>query len=197
MGHRGDSLTEIVDFSARPRHKGGMRRASIPSAILVGLALASCGDPVPYRESANNAAAAEEAPNVLTPGTRPVRVGEFGPAFAACAAAGTTRRLEQAQDLAVRAAPFDNGAAVGTIPSGARFFICSRSLDQKWFGVIYDEGGTLAQRCGVSDPVNGAAAYSGPCKSGWVEGAYVKFIAGNDLPDGAAQGNSAAAAPSG
>src|SRR5205085_9103157 len=182
--------------SARPRHKGDMRRASLPFGFLLSLALASCGDPVPYSESANNAAAGDDAPTALTPGTRPVRIGEFGPAFAACAAAGTTRKLEQAQDLPVRAAPFDNGAAVGKIASGGRFFICSRSLDQKWFGVVYDQGGSLAQSCGVSDPVNAAAAYAGPCKSGWVEGAYVKFIAGNDLPTPPADGNQAAA-PSG
>ncbi|HEX8450284.1 MAG TPA: hypothetical protein VF652_11900, partial [Allosphingosinicella sp.] len=54
------------------------------------------------------------------------------------------------------------------------------SLDQKWFGIVFDEGGALAERCGVSEPVTRRRDYDGPCRSGWVQSAFVKVIAGEE-----------------
>jgi hypothetical protein len=68
------------------------------------------------------------------------------------------------------------------VAAGARFYVCARSLDQKWFGIVHDESGALAPRCGVSDPVAATRAYDGPCRSGWVSSAFVKLIAGDDRP---------------
>jgi len=141
------------------------------------LALSACGEPV----VADNVAFEPEqnVADAVTGGTSAVRIGEFGPSFKACAADGTTRNVGAGESLPVRAAPFDNSAQVGEIASGARFFICSRSLDQKWFGIVYDDQAAgLAPRCGVSDPVTRARAYGGPCRSGWVSSAFVKVIAG-------------------
>ncbi|HZG08007.1 MAG TPA: hypothetical protein VEZ70_03400 [Allosphingosinicella sp.] len=112
----------------------------------------------------------------------PVRVGELGVNFDACASAGTTRHLKGGDTLPVKAAPFENSAQTGTIANGERFFVCTRSHDQKWLGVVYDEGGALAERCGVSSPVRERRGYEGPCRSGWVASAFVKLVAGVDQP---------------
>jgi hypothetical protein len=146
--------------------------------ILLCLALSACGEPatVPDRAARDNEAAPEA--DVVTPGSRPVRIGELGPNFRACSAAGTTRNLKAGEALPVRSAPFDNAGESGSVAGDARFFICTRSHDQKWFGIVFDEGGSLAGRCGVSEPVTRRRDYDGPCRSGWVQSAFVKVIAG-------------------
>ena len=148
--------------------------------ILLSLALSACGEPatVPDRSAQDNEAAPEAA--VVTPASKPVRIGDYGANFRACSAAGTTRALKAGEALPVRSAPFDNAEQTGSVASGSRYFICTRSLDQKWFGVVFDEGGTLAERCGVSEPVTSRRDYDGPCRSGWVQSAFVKVIAGEE-----------------
>lgn len=107
----------------------------------------------------------------------PVRIGEAGPAFQACQAAGTARNAAPSTTLPVRAAPFESSAISGALPAGNRFFVCTRSIDQRWMGVVYEDGGTLSPGCGVSAPAPRRAAYAGPCKSGWVASAAVRLIA--------------------
>ena len=149
--------------------------------ILLGLALSACGEPaVVANRSADRNEVSEAA--VVTPGSRPVRIGELGPNFSACNAARTTRSLKAGETLPVRSAPFENADESGSVASGARFFICTRSHDQKWFGIVADEDGTLAERCGVSEPVTRRRDYEGPCRSGWVASAFVKLISGIDQP---------------
>lgn len=154
-----------------------MRRA----LLLLLLSLAGCGQSAPV---GNRAAANEEAPDVVKPEPVPVRVGELGPSFIACPAGGTTRHVAAGESLPVRAAPFDNAAEVASLPSGARFFVCTRTLDQKWFGIVFEPGGGLAARCGVSGPAPARRSYSGPCGSGWVASASVKLTAeeGEEAP---------------
>ncbi|MEA3066144.1 MAG: hypothetical protein QOJ27_2605 [Sphingomonadales bacterium] len=146
--------------------------------LLLGLALASCGGPAPV---ANRAAEQNDSADAdtVTAAARAVRIGELGPNFRACSAAGTTRNLKSGESLPVLWAPFDDARENGRVPAQARFFICTRSLDQKWFGIVYDEGGTLAERCGVGEPVTRRRDYDGPCRSGWVESAFVKVVAGD------------------
>lgn len=146
--------------------------------VLLCLALSACGEPatVADRAARDNEAAPEA--DVVTPVSRPVRIGELGPNFRACSAAGTTRNLKAGEALPVRSAPFDNAGESGSVAGEARFFICTRSHDQKWFGIVFDEGGSLAGRCGVSEPVTRRRDYDGPCRSGWVQSAFVKVIAG-------------------
>jgi hypothetical protein len=158
-----------------------MRRSFLLLGLCPCLGLLGCGTPVPDGNASVDQNAAS-APDTVTPGTVAVRVGEMGQNFQACGAAGTTRHLEADASLPVRAAPFDNAAGTGSVAGGARFFVCSRSLDQKWFGIVYDKGGALAQACGVSEPADSRHDYAGPCGSGWVESAYVKLIAGDDQP---------------
>jgi hypothetical protein len=162
--------------------------------LFLSFALASCGDPATIVDRS-----ADEAGNVaednVTAAARPVRIGEGGPNFQACNAAGTTRNLKPGEGLPVRSAPFDNAGESGSVPERARFFICTRSLDQKWFGIVYDPGGTLAESCGVAEPVTRRRDYDGPCRSGWVQSAFVKVIAGEPAAvPAAATGNDSSAA---
>jgi hypothetical protein len=144
------------------------------------LALAGCGEAVRDDHFANGVTTAPSDPVASTPEAVPVRIGELGANFNACNAAGTTRNLDSAagQRLQVRAAPFDAAAETGAIAADARFYICTRSHDQRWLGVVYEEAGSLAESCGVSRPVAARRNYDGPCRSGWVSAAFVKQIAG-------------------
>jgi hypothetical protein len=161
--------------------------------ILLCLALSACGEPAVVANRADDRNEVADAA-VVTPGSRPVRIGEYGANFRACNQAGTTRNLKPGEALPVRSAPFDNAAGSGSVAPRAHFFICTRSHDQKWFGIVHDEDGTLAERCGVSEPVTGRRDYDGPCRSGWVQSAFVKVIAG-EVPGTApagAEGNDSA-----
>src|SRR4051794_33918117 len=151
------------------------------SLLLLISCLAACGTPVPD----GNASLDQNLSNtsdIVTPDPVPVRVGELGPNFEACSAAGTTRHLEAGGGLSGRSSPFDNAPQTGAVPTGGRFFVCARSIDQKWFGIVYDKSGALSAACGVSEPANTRHDYAGPCQSGWVQSAYVKLIAGDDQP---------------
>lgn len=158
----------------------------MPSRLLpLCLLLAACGEPAKVADRTDDPAA-NLAADTVTAAARPVRIGELGANFAACGAAGTTRNLKAGEALPVRIAPFENAAEAGSVAAGARFFICTRSLDQKWFGIVADESGTLAESCGVAEPVTRRRDYEGPCRSGWVQSAFVKVIAGE--PAAAAAG---------
>jgi len=78
----------------------------------------------------------------------------------------------------VRAAPFDQAAAIDQLAPGSEFFICSRSTDQRWFGIVYDEGGQASDRCGVSAPLARRTVYEGPCAAGWVPSASIRLVSG-------------------
>lgn len=151
-------------------------RRLYPVAIALS-ALAGCGDrSVPDERSASTVPVRAETAAIAF--ATPVRVGEAGAAFDACQAAGTPRNIDAAGALPVRAAPFDTAASTGSIMGGARFFVCARSIDQRWMGIVFEPGGTLAPGCGVSAPVPRRAVYAGPCASGWVSSAAVRLVAG-------------------
>jgi hypothetical protein len=158
-----------------------MRTLTLFAALAV-LALSGCGEPL-QDDHYTNTTQPQVAPAVATqPLGRhqvAVRVGEMGPSFAACSGAGTTRHIAAGKTLAVQEAPLDNAGETGAIPAGQRFFVCTRSHNQKWLGVVYDESGTLAERCGVSAPATNRRDYDGPCKSGWVASPFVRLVAGD------------------
>ena len=141
------------------------------------LMLAACGEAVKDDHFAADVKVDGEASPVV-PGAVPVRIGELGASFAACGTAATTRHLGAGEQLPVRAAPYDAAAETGKVAAGAQFFICTRSHDQRWMGVVFDKSGTLSAACGVSSPVTSRRDYQGPCRSGWVSSAFVKLIAG-------------------
>jgi len=161
-----------MDFSRILLHMEAMRLI-LP---MMFLALAGCGEAVDNNHFAEDVR--EARPVSAAPETQavPVRVGELGPNFPACAATGVTRNLAAGRGLSVRAAPFDTAAELGQLPAGSRFFVCTRSHDQKWFGIVYaSEGG--ADGCGVSEPLPSRRAYDGPCRSGWVSSPFVRLTA--------------------
>lgn len=119
------------------------------------------------------------------PGERLVRIGEGGPRFDACQAAGRVTGL-RGSELDVRIAPFDSAKSKDSLSQGQFVYVCTRSHDQQWLGIVYDtsavpadgEGVTQRTDCGVSTPVRSKQNYAGPCKSGWVESTFVKLVAG-------------------
>jgi hypothetical protein len=161
-----------------------------PALVLaLAAALAGCGETVPIEQTGNgatgaNAAAAEAEAQPPVRQAVPVRIGELGPNFDACTAAGTTRHVAEGGTLPVRAAPFESAEQTGAVARGARFFICTRTHDQKWFGIVHDEAGALSEPCGVSEPITRRRDYAGPCRSGWVSSAFVKLVSG--IGEGAA-----------
>lgn len=163
------------------------QRAAI--AMLAVLAAAGCGDPAADSGEQGSTTPpyvrAESDQPLLSQTVQPVRVGEQGPSFAACNGRGATRD-RVGGEVPVRAAPFEQAAEIDRLQAGAEFFICSRSHDQRWFGIVYDEGGAAGERCGVSAPVPARRPYPGPCAAGWVPSARTRLVSGvpHQLPPG-------------
>ena len=116
--------------------------------------------------------------NLLTGSVTPVRIGELGSNFAACNAQGEVRERAAAGAMPVRAAPFEPARQTRQLAAGSTFFICSRSLDQRWFGIVFDNAGQANRSCGVSAPIASRRDYEGPCESGWVSSSQVRLISG-------------------
>ena len=172
------------------------------AAILGVLLLGGCGDPAVVDETAEGSTTppyvrAETDPSLLANMVQPIRIGELGPSFAACNARGATRDRTGAGPVPVRAAPYEESDQIAALATGAQFFICSRTNDQRWFGIVYDEGGQASERCGVSAPVPGRRNYQGPCSAGWVPSASVRLDSGvpHQLPEAAATGDEMPAEP--
>lgn len=112
---------------------------------------------------------------------RAVTIGEDGPRFAACAGRGQVIGVG-ANGLAVRAAPFADAPETTRLAGGERPFVCARSIDQKWLGVVIPPTADIADNgaapvdCGVSDPADTRRAYAGPCASGWVSSAAIRLV---------------------
>ncbi len=121
----------------------------------------------------------------------PVRIGELGPNFAACNAQGQVNERAADGPVPVRAGPFEQSHESGSLNPGASFFICTRSLDQRWMGVVFADGGRADRSCGVSAPVRSRRDYEGPCRSGWVPSAQVRMISGVEIPAAQPSQNSA------
>ena len=151
----------------------GVMRRFLPLLLLS----ACSGEAVPADAYRNQITAERAEPGAVDPGEVPVRIGELGPNFAACAAAGTPRHVD-ASGLPVRAAPFETADQTGRVAPGTSFFLCSRTLDQRWLGIVWEDGGALSPACGVSQPITDRRTYGGPCRSGWVPSAFVKAVAG-------------------
>lgn len=172
---------------------------TIIAASLICLATSACSESITFETDSDDAQADSgnaSGPNKrigANPNERAVRIGEGGPRFDACQAIGKVAGLNNG-DLKVLIAPFDSAKEKDSLVKDTRVYICSRSHDQQWFGVVYaeaalveaaGEGNALAAPppmvlgdCGVSSPVRSKRAYAGPCKSGWVESNFIKLIAG-------------------
>lgn len=162
--------------------------------LLAPLLLVGCADPEPTRQRApgGQAAGARLGPSQDSPTARPVTIGEGGPRFAACQGRGLVGGL-RGGELPIREAPFDSAKQIGAIKDDTHLFICTRSLDQQWLGVVVGkaippaaqvadgEGDAEASPapvdCGVTSPVRSKRPYAGPCPSGWVESTFVAAVA--------------------
>lgn len=153
-------------------------RTILPALLL----LAACGERSPPPEGQGSTTPpyvrAEAEQPLLDETVAPVRIGELGPNFAACNARGATRDRSGGGELPVRAAPFEQAQRVDALAAGAEFFICSRSHDQRWMGIVYDEGGRASERCGVSAPTTQRRDYGGPCAAGWVPSVRIRLVSG-------------------
>ncbi len=116
----------------------------------------------------------------LSPGVQAVRIGEGGPAYPACTSMGTVTNLSPAGEtyLPLRAAPFAEADETARLGEGATLFLCSRSLDQRWQGVVVPPANAPASDCGVTAALASARSYAGPCRSGWVLSSFVRPSAG-------------------
>lgn len=161
-----------------------MRAALAPLMLL-----AACSDSSNVLEELPNSSIAG-APREAMPETRieaglvrPVTIGEDGPRLDACGTMGQVVRVG-ANGLAVRTAPFADAREIGRLAEGDRAWVCTRSLDQKWLGVVVvpsvgqQADNSVAPDCGVSQPADRKQAYDGPCDSGWVSSASIRLIAG-------------------
>jgi hypothetical protein len=104
----------------------------------------------------------------------PVIAGQ-NPGYDACGRVGLVHGLDPKGDgfLAVRAGPGSGYAMLDKVHNDALINICDDR--GKWLGVVYSHE---TEDCGVSSPWPRPAAYTGPCRSGWVYRTYVKDFAG-------------------
>jgi hypothetical protein len=109
----------------------------------------------------------------LEPGRVPVRVGENGPSFPACYGMARFRERVVTEPVPVRAAPSDQAEEIARIAPGGRFFLCSRSHDQRWLAIVWHAAEGASRSCGVSRPSSARRDYEGPCESGWIPSALV------------------------
>ncbi len=150
-------------------------------ALAAVLILAGCARQSP----AGNDSTVAISDAALSPGISPVRIGNTGAGFAACGTTGVVVNLSPGgvSYLPLRAAPFAEAQEIARLGNGAPLYLCSRSIDQKWQGVVVppDTGPDAAPAatpdtdCGVSAPVAAPTAYAGPCRSGWVASDFVRI----------------------
>ena len=112
----------------------------------------------------------------LHPSAQAVTIGENGAQAPACPARGRVVNLsaDGQATLAVRDAPFAEADQTGTLPLNAPLFLCSRSMDQRWQGVVIPPADGTTVDCGVTAPVAAAQPYAGRCRSGWVLASFVQ-----------------------
>jgi hypothetical protein len=152
-------------------------RNSLMATVVCLAALAACNPNVEQNSGSGTTPLNRGEVTASNELVQPIIVGEAGPRFDACQATGLVRSVSGERVLQVRAAPFDAARQQGTISNGDRVFVCNRSHDQSWFGIIYAESGELSGNCGVSAPIRVRREYDGPCLSGWVSSAFIQLRA--------------------
>lgn len=121
------------------------------------------------------------APAISSPANydRPVRAGGDAD-FDACSSVAKVVGLNPRGDnfLAVKSGPDLRARRIDKLGPKALVFVCDNARDNAWTGIVYDGGGELCGRCGVTSPIARARPYRGPCQSGWVASKYLKIVAG-------------------
>jgi hypothetical protein len=140
------------------------------SWLLAVLLLAGCNSGSLPDDDTDTSPEAVATSAALSPGTTPVRIGEQGPSFAACGIGG----IVIAASAPVRAAPFEEAALTDTLEQGRPLFVCTRSIDQSWLGIVVPAADAPQDGCDVTTPVPSRRGYDGPCRSGWVPAATIR-----------------------
>jgi hypothetical protein len=157
-------------------------KAQLAAILLAAAAATGCDvrEPPPSEGSTTPAYERVKEEGALDPGERPVTIGELGSSFPACYAMARLRDRVVAENEAVpvRAAPTEQAREIARLPASGQFFICTRTHDQRWFAIVWDEAEGASRRCGVSQPVSARRDYSGPCRSGWIQSAQVRLESG-------------------
>jgi hypothetical protein len=161
-------------------------RTALTLLLMPLLSLAGCSKSTDVYEELPNSSLAGAAREEVSesrmdaPLARAVTIGEDGSRLDACGGLGQVVR-PGANGLSLRAAPFDDAKELVKLAEGQRVWICTRTIDQKWLGVVVPPArapGEPAETtdCGVASPVDRKQAYAGPCASGWVASAYMRSI---------------------
>ncbi|GAA0738856.1 hypothetical protein [Sphingomonas japonica] len=156
-----------------PRYLVAMLNHPLRALLGTVLLLAGCDVDPPNRNTLDTA---DVSATALDPGTVAVRIGESGPAFDACAIRAVVTEAGDAT-VPVRAAPFDEGGETVRVANGTRLYVCTRSIDQRWLGVVVVPGTESTDDCGLQARVERPRSYDGPCISGWVPRALVRLTA--------------------
>jgi hypothetical protein len=113
------------------------------------------------------------------PESQPVRIGELGANFEACGAAGTTRNLKAGEALPVRSRRSTMRRRPAASPQARASSSARAASTRNGSESSSTKAARSPKRCGVSEPVTRRRDYDGPCRSGWVQSAFVKVIAGD------------------
>ena len=149
-----------------------------PTMLLISLSLlAACNPDVEQTSGTGTTPLNNGAVEASDDLVQPIVIGESGPRFDACQATGVVQSVAGNGQLPVRAAPLPEARQRDALTNGDRVFVCNRSHDQDWFGVIYSDERVLSGACGVSAPVSRRMRYDGSCESGWVASAFIRLRA--------------------
>lgn len=146
-----------------------LRLAPFLPLLLAACNFATVEDTVPTPDATATAVALVQPP-------RAIRIGEGGPGFPACQWHGTVVSPDpNPGGLPVRAAPFAEADEVARLADGAQVIVCTRTLDQRWLGVIMPPTADDEAACGARGRIDRPRDYAGPCPSGWLAANAVRL----------------------
>ena len=107
----------------------------------------------------------------------PIRIGG-DPQMDGCGTASQVANLDPQGDnfLSVRDAPSTQTKERDRLDAGQMVSVCA--TENGWSGVVYSKDGDAETDCGVGTPIATEVNYTGPCRSGWVDSAYLEMQAG-------------------
>ena len=165
---RVDDASRLVSCKLPPQiRRLGQHATYLAAGRIVQTVAADCR--VRGGQISELAGAASALPPAEGDGMR-VLVGGDGRA-AACPVAGTISGLRGGSTLNVRTGPGTTHERLDALRNGQRVYVCDGTPDEQWLGVVYPA--SAGQDCAVSAPRGVAAAYAGPCRSGWVNAGWV------------------------
>lgn len=145
-----------MHIGSSPRSRGKYRNWLSAAVLAAAVTVAGCNQPQ-----------AAALPRVA------VQVGGEAEGDA-CGGVGQVANLRKGGFVAVRDGPGTRYAERDRLFAGRSVWLCEER--GVWQGVVY--AADAQADCGVATVQARRAAYSGPCRSGWVFGRYVELTAG-------------------